>query len=113
MQQITTITDQANQLMTLVLDNGETALFRIYYLPRQQNWFFDIIYKEIAINSIKVVLTPNALRQFKKQIPFGIAFVTEGSVEPFNIFDFSTQRIKMFVLNSEEVQRIEQEVYNI
>ena len=112
MQQITTITDQPNQLMTLVLENNETVLFRIYYLPRQQNWFFDFTYNNITANSLKVTLTPNALRQFRKQIPFGIAFTTEGNIEPFDIADFLTQRISMFILNSEEVQQIEEEIYN-
>lgn len=112
MQQITSITDKPNQLMTLVLDNNETALFRLYYLSRQQGWFFDFEYNDISANCIRVLLSPNILRQFRKRIPFGIAFTTDGDVEPFDIEDFSAQRINMFVLNSEEVLRIEEEIYN-
>ena len=84
----------------------------MYFLARQEAWFFDFTYKDLTVNCSKVVLTPNALRQFRKIIPFGIAFATEGFVEPFQITDFSSGRVKMYVLNSDEVKEIEQEIFN-
>lgn len=113
MQQITAITDRPNQLMTLVLDNNETALFRIYYLARQQEWCFDLTYNDITLNCKRIVLTANILSQFRQQMPFGIAFVAQDNIEPFSIFDFVTQRVVMYVLNSDEVQQIEEEIYNL
>lgn len=112
MQEITTLTSSPKQLHTLVLDNNEKVDFKLYYLARQEAWFFDIQYKDLTVNCSKVVLTPNALRQFRKIIPFGIAFSTTGFVEPFQITDFSSGRVKMYVLNSTEVQEIEQEIFN-
>lgn len=112
MQIITTLTDYPNQRHQLVLENRESADFRLYFLGRQMSWFYDITYKDITINCNKVVLTPNSLRQFKNILPFGITFYTDGNVEPFKIDDFSSGRIKMAVLNSDEVKQIEQEVYN-
>lgn len=112
MQEITTLTSSPKQLHTLVLDNNEKVDFKLYYLSRQEAWFFDIQYKDLIVNCSKVVLTPNALRQFRKIIPFGIAFVTTGFVEPFQITDFSSGRVKMYVLNSTEVQNVEQEILN-
>lgn len=58
-----------------------------------------------------MTLSFNALRQYKRLIPFGFAFVAEGSVEPFDINDFSSGRVSMYVLNSDEVKQIESEVY--
>lgn len=110
MQVITTLTSSPNQLHTLVLENNDTADFRLYFSPRMQEWFYDISYQNLTINCSKVVLTPNSLRQFKNVIPFGIAFFSDGHVEPFRIDDFSTGRIQMGILNSEEVKQIEQEV---
>ena len=112
MQHITSITSSPNQRMTLVLDNNETVDFRLYFLPRQEAWFFDFTYNDLTVNCSKVVLTPNALRQFRKTIPFGIAFVTDGFVDPFQLTDFSNGRINMYVLNKEEVQQVESEIFN-
>lgn len=113
MQHITSITSQSNQRMTLVLENNETADFRLYYLPRQQGWFYDITYKDLTVNCSRVVLTPNSLRQFKRIIPFGIAFVADGNVEPFAIDDFASGRVNMYVLNSEEIKQVETEIFNL
>jgi hypothetical protein len=113
MQEITSITSRPKQRMNLVLENKETVDFLLYYLPRQMGWFYDFTYKEIKQKRARVVLTPNALRAFKKIIPFGIAFVADSYVEPFDIDDFSSGRIKMQILNSDEVQRVEEEVFNL
>lgn len=111
MQQITTLTNEPNQRHQIVLDNNETVDFRLYFSARQQSWYFDFTYKQTTANGFKVTLSPNALRCFRKTIPFGIAFDTEGYVEPFQLDDFSSGRIKMYVLNSEDVQTVEQEIY--
>lgn len=113
MQQITSITNSSNQKMTLVLENNETVDFRLYYLARQQSWFYDFTYNNLTVNCSRVVLTPNALRQFKRIIPFGISFDADSFVEPFNINDFSSGRIRMYVLTSDEVKQIESEIYNL
>lgn len=109
---ITTLTDYPNQRHTLVLDNGESADFHLYFSEREMSWYYDITYKETTINGSKVVLTPNSLRQFKNIMPFGIMFWTDGYVEPFKVDDFSTGRIKMGILSEEEVQQVEEDVYN-
>lgn len=112
MKQITTLTNSPKQRHQLVLDNNETVDFLLYYSARQQAWYFDFTYKETSAKCLKVVLTPNALRCFRRTLPFGIAFLSNGYVEPFQLDDFSSGRVKMYVLNSEDVQTIEQEVYN-
>ena len=112
MEIITSLTDYPNQRHQLVLENRESADFRLYYLGRQMSWYYDITYNDLIINCQKVVLTPNSLRQFKHVIPFGITFFSNGDVEPFRQDDFTSGRIKMGVLNKEEVQQIEQEIYN-
>ena len=112
MEIITSLTSHPNQLHQLVLENRESAEFRLYYLGRQMSWYYDITYKELTINCQKVVLTPNSLRQFKNIIPFGIAFFSDSDIEPFKLDDFTSGRIKMGILNKEEVRQIEEEIYN-
>lgn len=112
MKQITTITQAPKQQHSLVLDNNETADFYLEYCGRMESWYFNIVYKDIIQKCIKVVLTPNALRHLRRILPFGIAFVSESQVEPFQIDDFSSGRIQMFILNEEDVLTIEDEFYN-
>lgn len=113
MQQIDTISSSPNQRMSLVLDNNETVDFCLYYRAMQQSWFYDFTYKERTVNCSKVVLTPNSLRQFRRILPFGIAFLSDSDAEPFQIDDFSSGRVKMYVLNSADVKQIEREIYNL
>lgn len=112
MQLITSITSKSKQRMTLVLENNETVDFFLYYSARQQSWFFDFTYNNLTVNGSTVVLTPNALRQYRNQIPFGIGFAATSFVEPFSIDDFSSGRVNMFVLNSEDIEQAELEIYN-
>ena len=112
MNVITTLTNYPNQRHELVLENRESADFHLFYSAREMSWYYDISYKEKTINGSKVVLTPNSLRQFKKVLPFGIAFYSDSNVEPFSLDDFSSGRVKMAILDSSEVEQVEREVYN-
>lgn len=112
MRQITALTNEPRQRHQLVLENNDTVDFKLYYSSRQEAWYFDWTYKDITVNCSKVVLSPNTLRNFQRLIPFGICFDSDGFVEPFQLEDFSTGRIKMYLLNQQEVQTIEQEVFN-
>ena len=82
MKEITSITSRSKQKMTLVLENNESVDFYLYYLPRQQSWFYNFTYKNLTVNCSRVVLAPNALRQFKRIIPFGFMFTADSYVEP-------------------------------
>ena len=112
MKQITTLTNAPKQIHSLVLENNETADFYLEYCGRMESWYFSISYNDTVQNCIKVVLTPNALRHLRRIIPFGIAFISESQVEPFRLDDFSAGRVEMYVLNADEVEQIEQEIYN-
>ena len=75
MQEITTLTTAPNQLHRLVLDNNETADFRLYFAARMQEWFYELSYQNFTLNGAKVVLTPNSLRQFKNYFTFWNIFL--------------------------------------
>lgn len=112
MQVITSLTSHPNQMHRLVLENNETADFHLYYSARMQSWFYDIDYKKLTINGIKVVLTPNSLRQYRNIIPFGISFMTDSEVEPFERECFTSGRVQMGILNAEEIKQVEVNIYN-
>lgn len=108
MKQITSITSDSKQLMTIPLDNNQGEIeFRLYYLATQYSWYYDFTYKNYTSNGNKVVLNPNALRHLRKILPFGIAFYAEGNIEPYKQDDFLTGRVQMYILNPTDIEELE------
>lgn len=112
MKIITSIAAQPRQRFVLKLDNNESAILRLYYYDSQKSWYFDIEYKDYINNGNKVVLTMNALRHLKNRLPFGLAFLSSNNAEPFQLEDFATGNVLMLLLNEEDVNDIEESVYN-
>ena len=108
---LTSITSQPKQRMVLQLDNNDSAIMRLYYHPSQTSWYFDIEYGNYINNGNKVVLTMNALRHLRNKLPFGIAFVSGTNAEPFQLEDFANGNVYALLLNKEDDQEIESEVY--
>ena len=113
MKIITSITSQPKQQFILRLENNESVIFRLYYYSSQKSWYYDIEYKDYINNGNKVVLTMNALRHLKNKLPFGISFVATSNADPFQLNDFINKKVFMILLNKEEVQEIEEIVYNV
>ncbi len=98
------VTDDALQTQTLVLEDGTSFSMSMYYRPIQQGWFFNnITYGDFILNGMRIVNSPNMLNQWRNKLPFGIACFTEGNREPTLQQDFSTQKAKLYVLTSTEV----------
>lgn len=112
MKAITSITSEPRQRFVLKLDNNESAIMRLYYYSTQSSWYFDIEYKNYINKGNKVVLTMNALRHLKNKLPFGIAFISGSNAEPFQLEDFTNGNVLMLLLNQEDVQDIEDTIYN-
>ena len=105
------LTNDNIQHATLVVGENETCDFKLYFCPTQYSWYFDWTYKNISSKGNKVILSPNILRYYKHRIPFGLAVLSDDYIPPFKIDDFTT-RIGLYILNSEEVDAIEEDVFN-
>lgn len=112
MKLISSITSEPKQRFVLRLDNSESVIMRLYYYSSQNSWYFDIEYNDYINNGNKVVLTMNALRHLRNILPFGIAFVSSSNAEPFQLEDFANGNVLMLLLNQDDVQEIEETVYN-
>lgn len=112
MKLIKEFTDSPKQKCKLVLDNNKTADFYMWYAPTQQSWYFNFSYENITSNGNKIVLGFNILRSFKNIIPFGLMVKSLDGVDPFDLNDFKSGRVSFYLLNSEDVQAIEKEIYN-
>lgn len=113
MEIITSITAYPKQQFVLKLENNEFAIMRLYYYSSQQSWYFDIEYKDYVNNGNKVVITLNALRHLRNKLPFGISFLSGSSAEPFELEDFVNKKVLMVLLNKEDVNELEELVYNV
>lgn len=111
MELINSLTNEARQAFTYNIDGGEQLSVTLYYYPTQRSWFFDFAYGDYTCNGERVVLTWNALRHLKNILPFGIAFMAQSYVEPYAIDDFSSGRVSMYILNKDDVDYLESEIY--
>lgn len=111
MYAITGITNNTYQDLSLTVGDNETCNVRLYYAPTQYSWYYDWEYRNFSSKSNKVVLTPNALRQFKGRIPFGFYFYAEDGIPPFKIDDF-VSRVTFGILSADEVDALEDEVFS-
>lgn len=113
MKLITSITAEPRQRLVLTLDNNTTAIMHLYYYSSQRSWYFDLEYNGYKNNGNKVVLTLNAIRHLRKKLPFGISFLAGSNADPFQLEDFANGTAIMLLLNQEDVQELEDEVYNV
>lgn len=111
MKLITDIGNNPHTKLTLIGENNENIAMTLNYNPTQEAWYFDLQYLEFSVNNIKLVNSPNNLRQFSNKLPFGLGcFVSDGS-EPYFIDDFLTGRVIINLLTESEVSLIEENIF--
>jgi hypothetical protein len=101
------ITDDANQVQTVVLPDGSTMSLALVYSPMQYGWFMDITYGSFILQGFRVHTSPNMLHQYKNQIPFGLACFTTDGYEPTQQQDFDQGYAVLDILTSDEVAQYE------
>jgi hypothetical protein len=109
MTEITGITLDPKQNMTLVLPDNSTAPFYLEYIDSQQGWFFSISYGSnwTGVTYQRIVTGANMLRAYRNIIPFGLGCMTTDGLEPIFISDFFNGRASLFILDSIDVQSFE------
>jgi hypothetical protein len=109
--QITNLTNFADQVTQLQLPDGSLATMELIYQGTTERWIMNITYGTFTANGIGVCTYPNILRQWKEILPFGIAFVTADQTDPFDINDFSTGRVSVYLLDQTDIATIESTVF--
>lgn len=112
MRRIDNLTDNANQDLKIVLDDGTIINLAFRFYANQLGWFYDVAYQGWSSNGRRLVMSPNMLRQFRDIIPFGLACTTIDGYEPFDVIDFRSGRVSLFVLNQEDVAFVEANICN-
>ena len=111
MKRITNVTNNPKQHIILQNENGEDIDFYLEYKPRVEGWFYSFKYNELETKNLQVCIHPNILRQFQRNIDFGVGFMSTNNAEPFSVDAFSTGKCEIFLLNKDDVLNIESEIY--
>lgn len=107
MKQITSVTNDANQILAVVLDDGTKVNMTLSYCPNQLGWFYSLTYKTFSVTNRRIVNSPNMLRQFRTFIPFGLACLVVDGYEPIYQSDFISNRAALYILNEQDVTETE------
>ena len=110
--QITNLTNFADQVTQLQLEDGTVATMELIYQGTTERWVMNISYGTEVINGIGLCTLPNVLRQWKNILPFGISCVTADQTDPFDINDFANGRVLIFLLNEVDVAEIETTLFS-
>lgn len=104
---INNLTNFADQLTNLQLADGSTASMELIYQGATERWVMNIVYGTFTANGIGVCCYPNLLRQWREILPFGLACVSSNQTDPFNINDFASGRVQIYILTQADVAAIE------
>ncbi len=111
MQQITNLSDEADQTTRVALANGSIAVFEFIYLAAVERWAFSVSHPDIQIDGMILCAGPNVLRDFRNVIPFGLGCYTTDGADPFYIEDFASGRVTLYVLDASEVDFFETSIF--
>jgi hypothetical protein len=107
MRLIPNITNQPRQIQTILLDNGLSFEFEIYYMPLQQGWFIEsLTYGDFILNGFRISNFPNMLHQWRNILPFGLACRSVDDRDPTLQEDFSSRHSELLLLSEAEVDAI-------
>jgi len=103
---ILTLTNEPKQKLDILFeDTVITIEFR--FNPTITNWTMNITFRdEVLVNGKSVVLGVPLLREFNK--PFDLVCVDNKNtgIDPFQLTDFSTNRVSLYLLNRDEVKQV-------
>lgn len=111
MKEITEISDNPKQQFSFQLENGKLITIKLYFISSQIGWFFDLEYEGVASNCHRVTNTPNIIREKRNIYPFGIGCSITDGEEAWFVDDFSTRRASLYVLEKDNVELVEKELY--
>jgi len=103
------VTSDAKQRRTLILPDGTSMTMTMFFIQMQQCWVItEMIYGTFVLNGLRITVSPNMLRQFKNQIPFGLACYANQPREPSLLQDFSSNSFQLYILDAAEVKSYEE-----
>jgi hypothetical protein len=106
------LTDSPNQVQPILVPDGSTLTMTLYYRPQQKGWFLDLSWNGQTPSwqnlGMRLITGPNILRQYKNQLPFGLAVHTTDLADPAGQEDLEDGYCTIILLNAEDVIGVEE-----
>lgn len=110
MQQLNNLTDAADQLMTIILDDSSVVQIEIIYRSGIQRWIANVTHPLLTLEGLNLCFFPNMLRAWRNVIPFGLMVTSTTGLDPMNLEDWVNNNNQLFVLNAAEVAQVETDI---
>lgn len=110
MQEITGITAEYKQKLSITITNFGYADLTLSYKPNQFAWFFDLTWQEFTTTNQQLTMSPNILRQYRNILPFGIICSNNNNLDPLVLESFVTDT-KLYLIDSSEIISLEAALY--
>lgn len=107
MNQLTILSNDADQLAFAPLSDGSLLQLEFIYRAGIQRWSLNVTHPLLTLVGVDLCLSPNILRQWRNQISFGIAVTSYDGYDPVDINDFTDGRISVYILSAAEVSEVE------
>ena len=102
---LTNITDQTNQLHTIIFKDFEVQI-NMLYLPVVEKWVFSCTYRDFNIYGVKLSCgTPHLLSQ-NQPFDFVVLDKAGAGIDPRYKNDFSSGRCELYFLDDEDMREI-------
>lgn len=112
---LTNLTNAAKQFTTVKLADGTTLALTFAYQGATQRWTVSVSRLNFTALNVGLCVQPNLLRAFRNTQPFGLACLSQNGADPFDINDFSSGRVAVYVLdntsNQNEVDEVERDIF--
>lgn len=116
MKEITEITNDYKQQLAPTLEDNSVFNLELRYKKQEECWFYSLTYRNLIIKGSKLVLSSNLLHQWKNILPFGLACLSNDdpsqTTDPFLLNDFSSGRVRLYILTKDEVAQFENALNN-
>lgn len=114
---LSNLTSDAHQQTTVLLEDKTAVVINLDYLPAIQRWVVSVTSGLFSVKNVGVSVHPNLLRTYRRTQVFGLACVALDDVDPFDISDFETGRVRLFVLDDTggltDVQTVERNFFSV
>lgn len=107
MRVLTTLNSNPRQSLYFTTeDSSERVKLTFYFLPTQNNWYFDIESDSLTIYGQRLCCHPNLLCKYSNNIDWGMSVVTLDGLDPYQVTDFTDGYCYVSMLDADEVEAV-------
>ena len=105
MNRLLNLTDEARQHNSYNYDDKVIDI-KLYYSEVNIGWYITIREGDFLLENSRLGCNINFLNNFRRKLKWGLKIESIDGIDPYSRTDFSTDRIKLYFLNEEEVKAI-------